>query len=232
MKKIVASLLLLIICVGFVGCGKKEESKEETKNSKSNVEYKDYDENGKINYLDKGYALSQASGLNIEYTTTTATATTNNKLTIKGNMISSLNETDNSGEFFEFVDNGNGVVGNYYKRENGVWRRASDIGFKSSKDEVDILKRKDIYIYVERVAKNMGIGMDMDKYKDGEVTYLGRKCTKYVQTVPATSYSEEYQKIMYADNETEMPLYYKDNKKTVEVTKYETSVNNLSVPQV
>ncbi len=71
--------------------------------------------------------------------------------------------------------------------------------------------------------------MTYDEYKVGEVTHAGRQCTKYVQQVTLSTGS--YEKVLYVDNETEMPLYYKDNTKTVEVTKFETSAD-LSVPEV
>ncbi len=231
MKKIALSLLLIVICVGFVGCGKKNNTDESTKADKGTVEYKDFDNNGKIDFLDKTYAISQAGGLNIEYKVTSNGAVTNHKLIAKDNMLSILNETDNSGRFYEFVDLGGEKKGNFYKKENGVWKSAGTLGFSNTKENAEELKRKDIYIYVDRLAGSMDKYLITEKYKAGEVTYLDRKCTKYEYKGKAGEANEGVEKTIYVDNETEMPLYFKDNTRSLEVTKFENKVD-LSVPQV
>ncbi len=222
MKKKILSLLLITICITLVGCGKKDSSTENSGGKTSKIEYKDYNEDGKINYEDKMYAISQASGFNIEYKGTANEKESTHQISAKKNLILFLNNDE--GYLSEYT----GETGNLYKKENGTWKDGGKI-FKNAlfKDGVEEAYRKDIYAKISSFASSMDKYLINDSNKKEEVTYLGRKCTKYVNI---NSYNNE-ETVIYVDNETELPLYYKNSTRTVEVTKFETKTE-LSIPQI
>lgn len=231
MKKKILGLLLVTLCITLVGCGKKGNQEGILGGKSSKVEYKDYNDNGKVDYLDKMFAHAQVNGFNIEYKVTENGTTSTHRLAMKNNLILALYDDENNGEMLEFKVLEDGKKGTHYKKENGTWRNYGSIGLPNSKDDMETTMRKDMYIYVERVANIMEKTYITENNKVEEVTYLGRKCTKYVYTYTFTTMNKTTEKTIYVDNETEMPLYFKDEEKTVETTKFELKAD-ISVPEV
>ncbi len=222
MKKKILSLLLITICITLVGCGKKDSSTENSGGKTSKIEYKDYDGDGKIEFTEKMYAISQTTGFNIEYKTTINGKENTHQLSAKNNLMLYL--TNDEGYLAEYT----GETGNLFKKENGTWRDDGKMGNANLfKDGTEVTYKKILCNKIYSIKSSMEPSNISDSSKKGEVTYLGRKCTEYRST---NSYNNE-ESVIYVDNETELPLYFKYGSKIVEVTKFETKAE-LSIPQI